>query len=159
MSFKSLGLSAPLLKAISKKGYETPSPIQAKAIPQFLQGKDVLASAQTGTGKTAAFSIPILELLSEEVKHEKGRPKLKSLIVTPTRELAIQIEQVLREMGTGLKINAVYGGRAMSKDKIELQHTPSILIGTPGRISDHIASNRFSKEHIKTLILIIYHSH
>ncbi len=85
MSFKSLGLSQPLLRAIEKKGYETPSPIQAKAIPPVLAGKDVLASAQTGTGKTAGFTLPMLQILSESP--QKGRP-IRALVLTPTRELA-----------------------------------------------------------------------
>ncbi|CAM1345043.1 DEAD/DEAH box helicase [Tenacibaculum amylolyticum] len=101
----------------------------------------------TGTGKTLAFLLPTLKLIDPENK------EVQVLILAPSRELAIQIEQVIREMGTGLKVNAVYGGRAMAKDKTELKHTPSILIGTPGRIADHFANNRFSKNSIKTLIL------
>ena len=101
----------------------------------------------TGTGKTLAFSLPLLKSLDPESKN------IQALILVPSRELAIQIEQVIRSMGSGYKVNAVYGGRPMSKDKIELKHIPAILIGTPGRIADHFSNNRFSKDHIKTLIL------
>uniref|UniRef100_UPI003751629A DEAD/DEAH box helicase n=1 Tax=Flavobacterium sp. TaxID=239 RepID=UPI003751629A len=95
MSFNSLGLSDALLKAISKKGYTTPSPIQKKAIPSILEGKDVLASAQTGTGKTAGFTLPILQILSQG-KHLSHRP-IRALILTPTRELAAQILANIKE--------------------------------------------------------------
>ncbi|SEB51220.1 Superfamily II DNA and RNA helicase [Tenacibaculum sp. MAR_2009_124] len=101
----------------------------------------------TGTGKTLSFLLPILKMVDLSLN------EVQVLILVPSRELAIQIEQVVREMGTGVKVNAVYGGRAMSKDKIELKHTPSILIGTPGRISDHFSNDRFSKDHIKALVL------
>ena len=90
-----------------------------------------------------AFSLPLLEFLDPNLE------EVQALILVPSRELAIQIEQVIRSMGSGFKVNAVYGGRPMSKDKIELKHIPAILIGTPGRISDHFANDRFSKEHIK----------
>ena len=95
MSFKSLGLSEPLLRAISKKGYETPSPIQAKAIPPVLEGKDVLASAQTGTGKTAGFTLPLLHNLTQQ-QSQRNRP-IRALILTPTRELAAQVYANVKE--------------------------------------------------------------
>src|SRR5690606_20572496 len=101
----------------------------------------------TGTGKTLAFLLPLIERLDPECK------EVQALILVPSRELAIQIEQVIRNMGTGYKVNAVYGGRAMSKDKIELKHTPAILVGTPGRMSDHFLQERFSTDYIKTLVL------
>ncbi|MEN8885257.1 MAG: DEAD/DEAH box helicase, partial [Winogradskyella sp.] len=110
MSFKLLGLSEPLLKAISKKGYETPSPIQAKAIPPVLEGKDVLASAQTGTGKTAGFTLPLLHLLSENPK-DKYRP-IRALILTPTRELAAQVYANVKEYSEFLNLRSavIFGG-------------------------------------------------
>ncbi|SDR93924.1 Superfamily II DNA and RNA helicase [Polaribacter sp. KT25b] len=101
----------------------------------------------TGTGKTVAFLLPLIASLDPDI-HE-----VQALILVPSRELAIQIEQVIRTMGSGYKVNAVYGGRSMAKDKIELKHIPAILIGTPGRISDHFANDRFSKDYIKTLVL------
>ncbi len=110
MSFQSLGLSQPLLKAISKKGYTTPSPIQSKAIPPILQGDDVLASAQTGTGKTAGFTLPLLHILSENPK-QKFRP-IRALILTPTRELAAQVYTNVKEYSEFLNLRSavIFGG-------------------------------------------------
>jgi superfamily II DNA/RNA helicase len=121
--------------------------MQNEAISVVDKTANTVILSPTGTGKTLAFLLPTLQLLDPESK------EIQVLILVPSRELAIQIEQVIREMGTGFKVNAVYGGRSMAKDKIEIKHTPSILIGTPGRVSDHFANDRFSKESIKTLIL------
>ncbi|MDP4953632.1 MAG: DEAD/DEAH box helicase, partial [Flavobacteriales bacterium] len=110
MTFESLGLSAPILKAVSEKGYTSPSPIQEKAIPVVLDRQDVLASAQTGTGKTAGFTLPILELLSREKPQAKRA--IRALILTPTRELAAQIQENVREYSTYLDIRStvIFGG-------------------------------------------------
>ncbi|QVY66274.1 DEAD/DEAH box helicase [Polaribacter sp. Q13] len=121
--------------------------MQKEAIATINKNDNVILLSPTGTGKTLAFSLPLLEFLDPNLE------EVQALILVPSRELAIQIEQVIRSMGSGFKVNAVYGGRPMSKDKIELKHIPAILIGTPGRISDHFANDRFSKEYIKTLIL------
>jgi superfamily II DNA/RNA helicase len=121
--------------------------MQEEAIATINKNDNTILLSPTGTGKTLAFCLPLLKTLDPEVK------EVQALVLVPSRELAIQIEQVIRSMGSGFKVNAVYGGRPMSKDKIELKHIPTILIGTPGRISDHFANDRFSKDHIKTLIL------
>lgn len=121
--------------------------MQKKAISVVETNANTVILSPTGTGKTLGFLLPALKLIDPENKD------IQVLILVPSRELAIQIEQVIREMGTGFKVNAVYGGRSMAKDKIELKHIPSILIGTPGRILDHFANERFSKNSIKTLIL------
>ncbi|MBE7693472.1 DEAD/DEAH box helicase [Tenacibaculum finnmarkense] len=121
--------------------------MQKKAISVVETNANTVILSPTGTGKTLGFLLPALKLIDPENKD------IQVLILVPSRELAIQIEQVIREMGTGFKVNAVYGGRSMAKDKIELKHIPSILIGTPGRILDHFANERFSKDGIKTLIL------
>jgi ATP-dependent RNA helicase DeaD len=121
--------------------------MQNEAIEVIENNKNTVILSPTGTGKTLAFLLPTLKMIDAD------NDNIQALILVPSRELAIQIEQVIREMGTGFKVNAVYGGRSMAKDKIELKHIPSILIGTPGRISDHFANDRFSKESIKTLIL------
>ena len=121
--------------------------MQQKAISTIDETTNTVILSPTGTGKTLGFLLPTLKLIEPDNK------EIQVLILVPSRELAIQIEQVIREMGTGLKVNAVYGGRSMAKDKTELKHIPSILIGTPGRIADHFANNRFSKDSIKTLIL------
>ena len=121
--------------------------MQEEAVSAIDKNVNTILLSPTGTGKTLAFLLPLLKLLDPKVK------EVQALILVPSRELAIQIEQVIRSMGSGYKVNAVYGGRPMSKDKIELKHVPAILIGTPGRISDHFSNDRFSKDSIKTLIL------
>ncbi len=121
--------------------------MQKEAIAVIGETTNTILLSPTGTGKTLAFLLPLLEIL------DPTNPDVQALIIVPSRELAIQIEQVARDMGSGFKVNAVYGGRPMSKDKIEIKHTPAILIGTPGRILDHFDANRFSKASIKTLIL------
>ena len=123
------------------------NPMQEEAIATIKKNTNTILLSPTGTGKTLAFALPLLSFLDPNIQ------EIQALILVPSRELAIQIEQVIRSMGSGYKVNAVYGGRPMSKDKIELKHVPAILIGTPGRISDHFANERFSKDHIKTLIL------
>ncbi|ANW96704.1 helicase [Wenyingzhuangia fucanilytica] len=132
---------------LSKLGIDTLNPMQKAAQEAIATNKDVVLLSPTGTGKTLAFLLPMLEKL------KLNSQEVQSLIITPSRELAIQIEQVFREMGTGYKVNCVYGGRPMSKDKIELAHTPSVLIGTPGRIADHLRKGSFETFDIHTLIL------
>ncbi len=121
--------------------------MQIEAIPVIEKNDNTILLSPTGTGKTLAFLLPIINAL------DKDSSEVQALILVPSRELAIQIEQVVREMGSGFKVNAVYGGRSISKDKIELKHRPAILIGTPGRINDHMRSERFSVYHIDTLVL------
>jgi len=123
------------------------NPMQVEAITAIKTHTNTILLSPTGTGKTLAFSLPLLDSLDPESN------EIQALILVPSRELAIQIEQVIRSMGSGYKVNAVYGGRPMSKDKMELKHVPAILIGTPGRISDHFSNDRFSKKNIKTIIL------
>ena len=123
------------------------NPMQEEAIAVIEKTTNTILLSPTGTGKTLAFLLPLIEALDPE------NPDVQAIILVPSRELAIQIEQVARTMGTGFKVNAVYGGRSMSKDKIEIKHVPAILIGTPGRILDHFSNDRFSKASIKTLIL------
>ena len=126
------------------------NPMQEEAIAVIEKTANTILLSPTGTGKTLAFLLPIIKILNIE------NPEVQALIVVPTRELAIQIEQVIRNMGSGFKVNAVYGGRAKSKDKIELKHIPAILVGTPGRILDHFDDDRFSKASINTLVLDEY---
>jgi superfamily II DNA/RNA helicase len=121
--------------------------MQEEAIPVIETTANTILLSPTGTGKTLAFVLPILKTLDAHCTD------IQVLILVPSRELAIQIEQVIRSMGSGFKVNAVYGGRPMSKDKIEIKHVPAILIGTPGRILDHFNNERFSKKNIKTLVL------
>ncbi len=123
------------------------NPMQQEAIAVIEKNANTVLLSPTGTGKTLAFLLPLIDALDAELT------EVQALILVPSRELAIQIEQVVRDMGSGFKVNAVYGGRSIAKDKIELKHSPAILIGTPGRIADHFSSGRFSKSNIKTLIL------
>jgi len=136
------------LKAILQKlGIEKLTPMQEEAKLTIHSEPNVVLLSPTGTGKTLAFLLPIIEEL------DKNLPSVQALILAPSRELAIQIEQVAREMGSGIKVHAFYGGRSFSKDRNDLQTPPSILIGTPGRIADHLRKETFSVDHLKTLVL------
>lgn len=136
MSFKDLGLSEPLLKAINQKGYTTPTPIQGKAIPLILKGKDVLASAQTGTGKTAGFALPTLQLLSQ--KSNSNNRKISALVLTPTRELAAQVHEEFVEYSQFLDIRSavIFGGVKAGPQISKLRKGVDVLIATPGRLLD-----------------------
>ena len=153
MSFKSLGLSEPILKAIRKKGYETPSPIQAKAIPPVLEGKDVLASAQTGTGKTAGFTLPLLHLLSENPK-EKFRP-IRALILTPTRELAAQVYANVKEYSEFLNIRSavIFGGVNQKPQVATIRQGVDVLVATPGRLLDLENQGLLSLKRVEIFVL------
>lgn len=153
MSFKSLGLSDALLKAIDEKGYTEPSVIQAKAIPLVLEGKDVLASAQTGTGKTAGFTLPILQLLSQGTDLRK-RP-VRSLILTPTRELAAQIYENVKEYSKHLNIRStvIFGGVNANPQIKTLKQGVDILVATPGRLLDLHSQKVFSLAKVEILVL------
>ncbi|MEQ3656091.1 MAG: DEAD/DEAH box helicase [Dokdonia sp.] len=153
MSFESLGLSPSLLKAVSKKGYTQPSPIQEKAIPKILEGKDVLASAQTGTGKTAGFTLPILQLLSE--KRPDKKRVIRSLILTPTRELAAQIHENVTAYSSFLDIRAtvIFGGVNANPQIRTLRQGVDILIATPGRLLDLQQQGYISLKSVEILVL------
>ena len=153
MSFNSLGLSDALLKAISKKGYTTPSPIQQKAIPPILEGKDVLASAQTGTGKTAGFTLPILQILSQG-QQLRQRP-IRALILTPTRELAAQILANIQEYSEflDLKSTVIFGGVNQNPQVTQLRQGVDILVATPGRLIDLQNQGLISLAKVEILVL------
>ncbi|PIB28325.1 DEAD/DEAH box helicase [Maribacter sp. 4U21] len=138
MTFKELGLAEPILKALEAEGYTTPTPIQEKAIPILLKGKDLLGVAQTGTGKTAAFGIPVLHHLYEGISLRQNKRKIKALVVTPTRELAIQIGESFTAYGkhTGLRNTVIFGGVKQGKQVNALRGGIDILIATPGRLLD-----------------------
>lgn len=153
MTFKSLGLSEAFIKAVTEKGYSTPSPIQQKAIPLILEGKDVLASAQTGTGKTAGFTLPVLQYLSE-TKHPKYRP-LRALVLTPTRELAAQVYDNVRAYSkyVNVKSAVVFGGVKATSQITTLRSGVDILVATPGRLLDLHDQKALSFKRIDVLIL------
>ncbi len=155
MPFTSLGLSDPLLRAIADAGYSTPSPIQAQAIPAVLEGNDVLAAAQTGTGKTAGFTLPILHRLSQKT-YSKNRP-IRALILTPTRELAAQIGESVNKYGTHLhprlRSEVVFGGVKINPQISRLKGGVDILVATPGRLLDLINQHVVKLNNVETLIL------
>ena len=153
--FKDLNLIEPILKALEKEGYTNPTPIQEQAIPVVLEGKDLLGCAQTGTGKTAAFAIPILQNLYNQKHEEKGAWNIKALILTPTRELAIQIDESFAAYGknTGLKHLVVFGGVSQYHQTNALRRGVDILIATPGRLLDLIDQKFISLQHIQLFVL------
>ncbi len=138
MSFETLGLSEELQSAVRTKGYTTPSPIQEKAIPVILQGKDILAAAQTGTGKTAGFTLPMLHLMSKNPPTGKGRRPIRALVVTPTRELAAQIQENVLDYGKNLNLRStvIFGGVSAKPQIRQLRDGIDILVATPGRLLD-----------------------
>jgi len=154
MQFQSLKIIEPILKSLLEEGYTEPTPIQIQAIPIVLQGNDLLGCAQTGTGKTAAFAVPILQLLSAS-KINSGKIKIRSLIVTPTRELAIQINESFKTYGryTELKSAVIFGGVKQSAQVKTLQGGIDILIATPGRLLDLINQKYISLKDIEILVL------
>ena len=151
MQFDSLGLRAELLRAVGEQGYTEATPVQAKAIPVVLAGSDVMASAQTGTGKTAAFVLPLLEKLGNPT----GERKLRALILTPTRELAAQVHESLRDYGRHLNVRSaeIFGGVNINPQITKLKRGVDVLIATPGRLMDHMERGTIDMRHIDTLIL------
>lgn len=155
MTFASLNIIAPILDALSKEGYTQPTPIQAQAIPAALQAKDVLGTAQTGTGKTAAFSIPILQQLYNARREGEHDRLIKALILTPTRELALQIDESISAYGrhTGLKHAVVFGGVSQRPQTDALKRGIDILVATPGRLLDLMGQGYIHLNHVKHFVL------
>ena len=153
MSFDNLGLSKEIMKALEEKQYLTPTPIQTKAIPLVFQGKDIVAAAQTGTGKTASFLLPMLQLLSKGTKAKSNQAR--SLILVPTRELAIQIEENAHQYGKFLPIRiiVVYGGVKINPQMMSLRKGADILIATPGRLIDLCSKNAVKFPQLEILVL------
>ncbi len=153
MSFESLGLSQSLLHAVNKKGYKVPSPIQEKVIPKILERRDILASAQTGTGKTAGFALPVLQILSEG--QQRTKPPIRALILTPTRELAAQVHEDVRTCGEFLHLRStvIFGGVGAVPQIKALRDGVDILIATPGRLLDLINQRALSLSKIEILVL------
>ncbi|MYV06191.1 MULTISPECIES: DEAD/DEAH box helicase [Furfurilactobacillus] len=149
MKFAELGLNKALLKAIDDSGYEEATPIQAETIPLVMQGLDVIGQAQTGTGKTAAFGLPILDKIDTE------NPNVQALIVSPTRELAIQTQEELYRLGKHehARVQVVYGGADIRRQINSLKNHPQIVVGTPGRLLDHINRKTVRLDHVQTLVL------
>ncbi|NQZ52812.1 MAG: DEAD/DEAH box helicase [Piscirickettsiaceae bacterium] len=153
MSFDSLGLSEAILKAVAEQGYDTPSPIQAQAIPAILEGKDVMAAAQTGTGKTAGFTLPLLQHLSKGSRVQANQ--VRALILTPTRELAAQIENSVSTYGKYLPLRStvVFGGVKINPQMMKLRKGVDILVATPGRLLDLYNQNAVRFKQLEVLVL------
>ncbi len=153
--FENLNLIAPILRALSTEGYTQPTPIQEQSIPVVLEGRDLLGCAQTGTGKTAAFAIPILQLLHESKPSQRGPSLIKALVLTPTRELAIQIDESFAAYGkhTGLKHLVVFGGVSQVPQVQSLRYGVDILIATPGRLLDLVNQLLINLDHIIMFVL------
>ncbi len=153
MSFNSLGLSAELLRAVSEKGYGEPTPIQIKAIPVILEGRDILAGAQTGTGKTAGFALPLLQRLSAQPP--AGQRAIRCLILTPTRELAAQVEESVRGYGKHLPLKSavIFGGVGFTPQVETLKRGVDILVATPGRLLDHVQQKTLNLSQVEILVL------
>ena len=154
MSFNTLGLSAALLRAVSDQGYSEPTPIQRQAIPVILNGRDIMAGAQTGTGKTAGFTLPLLQLLSTSVNKNGGRP-IRALILVPTRELAAQVQENVRTYGKHLPLRStvIYGGMNFKPQVDRLRKGVDILVATPGRLLDHAGQGTVNLSKVEILIL------
>ncbi|MCH9627100.1 MAG: DEAD/DEAH box helicase [Gammaproteobacteria bacterium] len=150
MSFETLGLSQELVRAVLEQGYRTPTPIQLKAIPLILKGKDIMGGAQTGTGKTAGFTLPLLHLLG---KHAPG--KLRALILTPTRELAAQVGESVKTYGKHLSLKSavIFGGVKIEPQIAALRRGVDILVATPGRLLDHVSQKTVDLSKVEILIL------
>ena len=155
MSFKDLQLNKPILRAIAEAGYDNPTLVQEKTIPSVLHKKDVIVSAQTGTGKTAAFALPILQLLFDKQDASKKGKKIKSLIISPTRELAIQIEENFKKYSryTNLRTTVIFGGASIDPQKDILKKGVDILIATPGRLLDLHKQDVVNLDYVQTLVL------
>jgi ATP-dependent RNA helicase RhlE len=154
MTFNSLNLTDPILRSLKEEGYTEPTPIQSKAIPIALKGTDLLACAQTGTGKTAAFAIPIIERLNRDTNRDRNK-KIRSLIVTPTRELAIQIDESFQNYGryTGLKTAVIFGGVNQKSQVKKLKQGVDILTATPGRLLDLMNQGFISISDVEIFVL------
>ena len=157
MSFESLGLAEPLLRAVLEQGYTTPTPIQAQAIPAVLSGGDVMGGAQTGTGKTAGFVLPMLHRLmaAPAVRDAKGRLPIRALILTPTRELAAQVEESVRVYGKHARLTSMvmFGGVGMQPQIDKLRRGVDILVATPGRLLDHHQQRTLDLSHVQIFVL------
>jgi ATP-dependent RNA helicase RhlE len=155
MSFANLGLSEEILRAVSERGYTEPTPIQAQAIPVVLSGRDLMGGAQTGTGKTAGFTLPILQLLSTSSKPTTGKAPIRVLVLIPTRELAAQVEESVRDYGKYLKLNSMtmIGGVNINPQIQRLKTRVDILVATPGRLLDHVQQRTVDLSHVEILVL------
>jgi ATP-dependent RNA helicase RhlE len=158
MSFSNLGLSPEIVRAVTERGYDKPTPIQTQAIPVVLSGGDIMAGAQTGTGKTASFTLPLLHRLSANKgisSNSHGFPPIRALILTPTRELAAQVQESVRDYGKYLNLNSMvmFGGVSIGPQKQKLRTRVDILVSTPGRLLDHVQQGTVNLSRVEVLVL------
>ena len=155
MSFKTLGLRTELVRAVSENGYSAPTPIQTQAIPLILEGRDIMGAAQTGTGKTAGFTLPLLQRLAASDKLVTGRRPIRALVITPTRELAAQVAQSIESYGKYMSLRSavVFGGVSINPQKQKLIRGVDILTATPGRLLDHVNQRSADLSKIELLVL------
>ncbi|MDQ0086897.1 ATP-dependent RNA helicase RhlE [Paenibacillus anaericanus] len=155
MTFNELNIIPEILKALSKENYTEPTPIQEQAIPAVLEGRDLLGCAQTGTGKTAAFAVPIIQLLSEQQRKTNAVRRIRSLILTPTRELALQISDNIKAYSqyTDIRCSAIVGGVSQKVQERALNHGADIIIATPGRLIDLLSQKRIDLQYVQILVL------
>ncbi len=155
MSFDTLGLSAELLRAVADQGYSEPTPVQTQAIPLILEGRDLLAGAQTGTGKTAGFTLPLLQRLVARPWQGQGQRPVRALILTPTRELAAQVEKSVETYGRHLPLTSVviFGGVKINPQIQKLRRGVDILVATPGRLLDHVSQKTVDLSSVEILVL------
>jgi len=154
-TFESLGLIAELVRAVSEEGYTQPTPVQSESIPYILSGRDVLAGAQTGTGKTAGFTLPMLQLLCARSPQGGGRRAVRALVLTPTRELAAQVEESIRIYGRHLALRStmIFGGVGMQPQIDALRRGVDIVVATPGRLLDHLGQRTIDLSQVEILVL------
>src|SRR5688572_28982206 len=156
MSFDTLGLAPEFIRAVADQGYTEPTPVQAEAIPLVLAGRDLMAGAQTGTGKTAAFVLPMLQNLGEPNGDPRtGRRPIRALVLAPTRELALQVEESVRVYGRhwGVRSAAIYGGVGINGQISVLRRSPDVVVATPGRLLDHVGQRTIDLSSVEILVL------
>jgi ATP-dependent RNA helicase RhlE len=155
LQFQTLNIIEPILRALQREGYKSPTPIQAEAIPPLLAHRDLLGCAQTGTGKTAAFAVPIIQNLYQEKKQARGKKEIRALVLTPTRELAAQIGKSFSSYGafSGLKNTVIFGGVSQVPQVQALSAGVDILIATPGRLIDLMNQKHVNLQHVSFFVL------
>ncbi|MEP6507870.1 MAG: DEAD/DEAH box helicase, partial [Gemmatimonadales bacterium] len=155
VDFASLGLSPNLTSTLAALGYEEPTPVQREAIPPLIAGRDLLGQAATGTGKTAAFALPILEHIASDTTRRAGSPHISAIVLVPTRELAMQVAEAIHKYGKsfGARVLPVYGGQSIHQQLTVLRRGVDVVVATPGRAMDHIRRKTLDLSHLRTVVL------
>src|SRR5205823_10159561 len=153
--FAALGLEAALLTTLDTLGYEEPTPIQREAIPPLLAGRDLLGQAETGTGKTAAFALPLIQRMAVDPDRRRDKQQVRALILVPTRELAMQVAQAIHKYGRSInaRVLPIYGGQSIHQQLVVLRRGVDIVVATPGRALDHVRRKTLDLSHVRTVVL------